>query len=322
MKKLILSVFLLVSIGLFAKEEIIVYIPDSMEWMNELVVPFEEENNVDVKFVKFEGANTILTRLLLEKRKPKADVVLGLAQSTFAKAKKEGLLAQYKPVGAEKIVENFVDKDYYGTLFDYGGLAIIYDSETMENPPKTFEEITKYEDILIIQDPRTSSTGQDFLLWTIALYGDEWQEFWRRLKPAIKTVTPGWSGSFGKLTAGEAPMMVSYASNEAYSHEYYGGTKYLTIIPEEGGYVQVEASGLVNKKKINDLSKKFIDFTLTDDFQKEIPLKNWMLPATSVELPKSFEHYKTSEKYLSIENDKLVENLEKWLEEWEEIIKD
>ncbi len=322
MKKLILSVFLLISIGLFPKEQIIVYIPDSMEWMNELVLPFENENNVDVKFVKFEGANTILTRLLLEKRNPKADVVLGLAKSTFVKAKEEGLLVPYKPNGAKNIVENFVDDEYYGTLFDYGGLAIIYDSQVMDNPPKTFEEITNYENILIIQDPRTSSTGQDFLLWTIALYGDKWQDFWKRLKPAIKTITPGWSGSFGKLTAGEAPMMVSYASNEAYSYEYYGGTKYLTIIPEEGGYVQVEASALINKKNVNNLAKKFIDFTLTKEFQKEIPLNNWMLPAINVELPKSFEHYKTSEKYLSIKNEELVKNLEKWLNEWEKIIKD
>jgi len=320
MKKVILFFMILNAFSIFSKETLTVYIPDSIDWISKYTKDFEKENNVEIQFVKFEGVSSIVSRMILEKRNPKADVVIGLSASNVSQAKKHNLLAKYVPKGAEKIKENYIDKDFYATLFDFGGLAIIYDSEKMLNPPKSFEELTKLKDVLIIQDPRTSSTGKDFLLWTIALYGDDWKDFWTRLSPAIKTITPGWSGSFAKLTTGEAPMMVSYASNEAYSYEYYGGTKYLTLIPEEGGYIQVEGSALVNKRRIKDVAKKFIDFTISENLQKEIPLNNWMLPAINVELPESFKYYKTSETYLSLDNEFVEKNTEKWIKEWEEII--
>lgn len=320
MKKVILFFMILNAFSIFSKETLIVYIPDSISWISKYTEEFERKNNVDIQFVSFEGASSIVSRMILEARRPRADVVIGLSASDLSQAKKRNLLARYLPKGAEKIKENYIDKDFYATLFDYGGLAIIYDSEEMENPPRNFEELTKLKDVLIIQDPRTSSTGKDFLLWTIALYGDKWQEFWHRLIPAIKTITPGWSGAFARLTTGEAPMMVSYASNEAYSYEYYGGTKYLTIIPEEGGYLQVEGTALVNKRNIKDIAKKFIDFTISEDLQKEIPLNNWMLPAINVDLPESFKYYKTSENYLSLDNDFIEENIERWIREWERIV--
>jgi thiamine transport system substrate-binding protein len=319
MKKIILALFL-ISLSLSAKENLTVYIPDSMGWIAESIVPFEEANDVEVKLIKFEAANSIVSRMMLEKINPKADVVMGLSLTNVGVAKKNNLIKAYKASNIENINNNYIDDENYATLFDYGGLAIIYDSETMLNPPKTFEDITKLKDVLIIQDPRTSSTGQDFLLWTIALYGDNWKEFWKKLTPAIKSITPGWSEAFGKLMAEEAPMMVSYASNEAYSYEYYGGTKYLTIIPQEGGYLQVEGTALVNKKNIKDMSKKFIDFTISKGLQKDIALNNWMLPALEVELPDSFQYYKTSNNYLSIDSEKIDENLEVWLEEWEKIV--
>lgn len=325
MKKYLSILFVLLITNIFAKEELIVYVPGGYgDWLEKASVSFEKKNNVDVKFVEFDGAATMVSRLLLEKKNPKADIVLGLNQSTLVAAKKNNLLAQFKPLNSKNLKKEapIVDKDNYGTLFDYGGLAIIYDSEKLLNPPKSFEEVAKLKNVLIIQDPRTSTTGQDFLLWTIALYGNKWQDFWRQLKPSIKVVTQDWGAGFDKLLAGEAPLMVSYASNEAYSYEYYGGTKILTIIPKEGGYLQSESTSLIAKKSIKKQAKDYIEFTLSNDFQNQIPLSNWMLPATNVKLPKSFDYYKHSKKYVSVSNSDIEKNLEKWLKEWAAIMKE
>lgn len=325
MKKVISILFVLLITNVFAKETITVYIPGGYgEWLEKASVSFETKNNVDIKFIEFDGAATMVSRLLLEKKNPKADVVIGLTQSTLVSAKKNSLLQAFKPVNSKNLRKDAlpIDSAYYASLFDYGGLAIIYDSEKLKTPPKSFEDVTKLRNVLIIQDPRTSTTGQDFLLWTIALYGNKWQDFWKRLKPAIRVVTQDWSEGFDKLLAGEAPLMVSYASNEAYSFEYYGGTKILTLIPKEGGYQQREGTALVAKKDIKKSAKDFIEFTLSNEFQSTVALNNWMLPATNVKLPKSFDYYKHSEKYVSVSNSDIDKNLEKWLKEWAAIMKE
>ncbi len=44
-------------------------------------------------------------------------------------------------------------------------------------------------------------------------------------------------------------MMVSYATDNAYSQYYYGTSKYKVFIPIEGAFVQIEGAGIVNGTK-------------------------------------------------------------------------
>jgi thiamine transport system substrate-binding protein len=294
-----------------------------MGWIEDSVISeFENMYSVDVKVVKLGDGGNVLSRIKLEKRNPKADVVIGLDQSLVVEAVKNDLLISYKPLNASKIENQDIvfNQNYFVTPYDYGAIAIIYDPERLDTTPKTFEDLTKMDKSLIIQDPRSSSTGQAFLLWTIAIYGEDWKEFWKELKPAILTVTTGWTDSFSKFEAGEAPMMVSYATDGAYSYEYYESTKYKALIPEEGGYVQVEGAGIVKGTKNEDLAKRFIEFLLMDEFQKKVPLNQWMFPVTNVELPESYEYALKPEKILTIESEEIANNLNKWLNEWEELM--
>ncbi|AEX86107.1 ABC transporter periplasmic binding protein, thiB subfamily [Marinitoga piezophila KA3] len=315
-----LSVLLLSSL-LFAKT-LTVYVYDSLDWIKKGVIQkFENMYNVDVNVVVLGDGGTLLSRLKLEKKNPKADVVIGLDQSLSVLAINEDLVIPYKPLNISKIKDDLIyDKSYHLIPYDYGAIAIVYDPEKLKSVPKSFEDLTKLKKKLIIQDPRTSSTGQAFLLWTIAVYKDQWKDFWKRLKPAILTVTPGWGEAFAKFEAGEAPMMVSYATDGAYSYYYYKSTKYKAFIPQEGAYIQIEGAGIVKGTKNPELAKRFIEFLLFDDFQKEVPLNQWMFPVTNVKLPEAFKYALVPEKVLTIDSEELNKNLENWLDEWEEIM--
>ncbi|MGM0641423.1 MAG: thiamine ABC transporter substrate-binding protein [Thermotogota bacterium] len=322
MRRLFL-LLLITLLSLVSFSSLTVYTYESMGWIDEEVIAeFEDMYGVDVEVMKLGDAGNVLSRIKLEKRNPRADVVIGLDQSLTVEAVKNDLLMSYKPLNSSKIENQDIvfNKEYSVTPYDYGAIAIIYDPERLDSTPKSFEDLTKMNKSLIIQDPRSSSTGQAFLLWTIAIYGEDWQEFWKELKPSILTVTTGWTDSFSKFEAGEAPMMVSYATDGAYSYEYYESTKYKALIPEEGGYVQIEGAGIVKGTKNEELSKRFIEFLLMDDFQKEIPLNQWMFPVTNVELPDSYEYALKPDKILTIESEEIAENLDKWLNEWEEIM--
>lgn len=77
---------------------------------------------------------------------------------------------------------------------------------------------------LIVENPISSSTGAAFLLWTVAVYGEDgFDDFWRELKPTIHSVQAGWDTAYDAFLNGEAPMVVSYGLDTAYS-VYYSTT--------------------------------------------------------------------------------------------------
>jgi thiamine transport system substrate-binding protein len=133
-------------------------------------------------------------------------------------------------------------------------------------------------------------------------------------------VSPSWDDSFAKFEIGEAPMMVSYATDSAYSQYYYGSSKYKVFIPKEGAYVQIEGAGIVKGTDNLDLAQKFIEFMLTEDFQKGIPLNQWMFPVIDVELPEVYQYAVVPEKILTIPAQEISNNLEIWLNEWEALL--
>ena len=321
--KMIILLVLLFAVTFSFSGELTVYTYESMDWFDGyLAEQFEQETDCTLKVIKLANAGSVLSRLILEKNNPRADVVLGIDQSLTIKALEHDLLEKYIPKNITKIENEALifDRTGHVTPFDYSAIAMIYDPKRLDNPPTSFEDLKNMEKVLIIQDPRSSSTGQSFLLWTIAIYGEEWKEFWRRIKPSILTVTSGWTEAFSKFEAGEAPMMVSYATDGAYSYEYYGSVTNQTLIPKEGAYVQIEGSGIIKGTKNRELAEKFIEFTLSDDFQEKLPLNQWMFPVVDVQMPESFQYAQKPKKLLTLDASQIEENIDQWLEEWEGIM--
>jgi thiamine transport system substrate-binding protein len=300
-----------------------VYLPDSNSWMvkSGLSEKFEKENNCKLRLVYFEAAANIVARMELEKNNPKADVLMGLSRTTFIKAKSMDILQSYTPKNADKIVGvNEISPSFYATGYDHGGLAIIYNKKKIGRTLHSFDDLLSLKRQLVFSDPRTSTTGQDFLLWTIATYGSDWSKFWNKLKPAILTVTKGWSSAYAKLQQGEADVMISYAADNAYNIYKYKKSKFEILVPATGGFSQIEGAAIVKKKNINSLAEKFIDFLLSDDFQSKVFTNNWMLPVTNVKLPPIAKYYVRADKELSISNEAIKNNLPNWLKTWTDIV--
>ncbi len=318
MKKLILFMGILISLNLFA-ETIVIYAPESMKWLEKAFKEdFKEKTGDEIKFIGMKG---IVPRMKLEKNNPQSDVVLGLTLVSGELAKSENLLEKYTASNIKLIAkpEFIMDEEGYITPFDYGLMGINYDKTLLKNPPKSLEELKNYKKQLLVQDPR-SSTGQEIMLWTIAVYGDKWQEFWKELSPGILTTTSSWDDSFAKFQTGEAPMMMGYATSNAYFYDEKS-PKYDTIIPVEGAYVYLEGAGLTKKKNVKDGAKKFIDYLLTPEAQDKIVKKNYMLPVTDIKLEKEFAYIPKSNKIVTLNSKDVMLNLEKWKKELLEILR-
>ena len=306
------------------EKTLLIYTYDSFasEWgLAPKVIPvFEKKTGIKVKLVSFGGSGQVLQKAMLEKDAPKADVLIGIDNNLLGKAKASGVLTPYRSPLVQKISKGLhFDPEYYVTPFDYGYLSIIYDSEVLENPPTSLEELAqkKYEKSLILMDARTSGPGLGFLYWTIAVYKENYLDFWKRLSPSILTIADGWSSGYGLFTNGEAPMVLSYSSSPVYHVAYEKSTRYKATAFKEGLYMQIEGAGIVKGAPHRKEAEAFIDFMLSEDFQKEIALTNIMFPANDeVTLPESFSHAIKPSKELQLEPADIESKGKGWISSW------
>jgi len=308
--------------------ELVIYAYDSFvaEWgPAPLVIPkFEEKHGVQVKVISVGDAGQVLNRAILEKDNPQADIVLGIDNNMLSRALEEQVLQPYRSPNLDAIPGQLIfDPTHSVTPFDYGYFAFVYDSNALEDPPESLEELTdpRFRKRVIVQDPRTSSPGLGFLLWTIAVYGEEYLEYWKRLQPSLLTITDGWDTAYGMFTSGEAPIVLSYTTSPAYHVEYEQTERYRALLFEEGNYLQIEGMGILKGASHPELARKFIDFVLTEDFQAEIPLTNWMYPVDpQVATPDSFRFAPEPERALQLPAAEVRNNRERWVKAWVKLV--
>jgi thiamine transport system substrate-binding protein len=280
---------------------------------------FEADCACTVDFVSVADGVALLNRVKLEGASTKADIVLGLDTNLTAEAKATGLFAPNGAAGADvKVPGDWKDDTF--VPYDYGYFAVVYDTETLKNPPKSLKELVEGnpEEKIAIQDPRTSTPGLGLLLWVKSVYGDKAPEAWAKLKGRVLTVTPGWSEAYGLFTKGEAPMVLSYTTSPAYHMVAENTERYQAASFEEGHYLQIEVAGITTTGAKNPLAEKFMAFMTSPGFQDAVPETNWMLPAGKTDKPlnPAFDKLVKPTKTLIFSADEVAANRKAWVDEW------
>lgn len=321
---LVAASFLLPSLGIAQDKKVLtVYTYESFvsEWGPgpKVKAAFEKICDCTVNFVGVADGVALLNRLKLEGASSKADIVVGLDTNLIAEAKDTGLFeASGIDASAAKVPGGF--KDDVFVPYDYGHFAVVYDTQTLKNPPKSLKELVEGDPSqkIAIQDPRTSTPGLGLLLWVKSVYGDKAPEAWAKLKDRVLTVTPGWSESYGLFTKSEVPMVLSYTTSPAYHMVAEHSERYQAASFEEGHYIQIEVAGLLKNAPEKELGKTFLSFILTPGFQDAIPENNWMMPvtATSQPLPDAFNKLVQPTKTFLMSPEEVAKNRKAWIDEW------
>jgi len=279
---------------------------------------FEAECGCDLTFVSVADGVALLNRVRLEGQATKADVVLGLDTNLTSEAKASGLFAPHGAVGALSLPITW--KDDVFVPYDFGYFAVVYDTQTLKEPPKSLKELVDGDPAqkIVIQDPRTSTPGLGLVLWVKEVYGAEAPAAWERLRKRVLTVTPGWSESYGLFTKGEAPMVLSYTTSPAYHMIAEKTDRYQATAFAEGQYMQIEVAGMTVNGAKNPLAAQFMAFMTSPTFQDVIPETNWMLPAaaTSKPLDPAFDRLVKPMKALLIDPEVVEKNRKAWVDEW------
>ena len=260
---------LLTTSNLFAEnEKLTIYTYDSFaaEWGPgpAIKIAFEKDCNCTVEFNATNNAATLLTKIQLEGKQSKADIVLGFDQNFLIDAEKTNLFIKH----SIKPNLNIDWNNPYFTPYDYGQFAFIYDDTRLPNPPTSMAELLDRNDIkIIVQDPRTSTPGLGLLLWIKSIYGENSLSVWQKLNDKIITYTPGWSEAYGMFLENEADMVLSYTTSPAYHLMYEETDKYKAASFVEGHYMQIEVAGILKSSKNFKLAQRFMNFISSNEFQ-------------------------------------------------------
>jgi len=325
MKKTLTALFALLAFAVpaAAKDTLTIYTYDSFvaEWGPGPKVKAEFEKTCDctIEWVAPGDGVAVLNRLKLEGAATKADVVLGLDTNLTAEAAATGLFGKHGvDVKLARTPIPWVDE--YFMPFDYAHFAVIYDSETMKDPPKSLDELVNGDPAqkIVLEDPRSSTPGLGFLLWMKEVYGDKSAEAWKKLSGRVLTVAPGWSEAYALFTKGEAPMVLSYTTSPAYHVIAENTQRYKAAAFSEGHYLQIEVAGIIEASAHKALAQKFIAFMMRPGFQDQIPTNNWMFPAgaTSEALPAAFGELVKPVKTLIYSPLEVDQNRRAWIDEW------
>lgn len=314
------------------RPNLVVYTYDSfVSWgpAQEIAATFEAAYDAKVTFVAPTGSGEMLARLIAEKETggTQADVFIGLSDTQLPRAIERDV---FQPLQTDLIPhlanvpeELHVDPEYRAIPFDYGFVSFVYDRKAWpeDQLPSSLEDLTdrRFANRVIAIDPRTSSVGHALLLWTIAEYGDDgYLAYWDRLKPSLLTVAGGWSAAYSMFEEGEAPIVLSYTTDAAYSVFAGQGDRYGVMTPGGEAYLQVEMAGIVAGSDQVELAHAFLNHLLAPESQKLIPTTNWMFPANAAtELPQVFEDYAIQpENPVRLDQSVVDEHNDRWLREW------
>lgn len=298
----------------------------------EIVDAFEEKYDAELVFVSPGGAGSILSRLIteLDTGGTEADVFLGLADTSIPQALRHDVFEPYDPSLLTNLADIpadlLIDKTGHVLPFNYGYISLVYHPERIGNIelPASLEDLTdpRFAGKIIAMDA-SSSTGQAFLMWTIAEFGEDgYLDYWRRLKPNLLTITNSWSTGYQMFENGEAPIIVSYATDRVVAAVYGSEPVHEILLPNGQAYRQVEMMGIVRGTDQRELAHAFIDYVLSPEVQSLLPTANLMFPVNpKAELPAVFaDNVVMPDNPVSLDPALVDARLEQWLQDWSRVI--
>ena len=309
---------------------------DSFVVSEQLIADLKAQTGITLEVITGGDAGTVVAGAILAAGAPTADVLFGVDNTLVSKAVDAGVFAPYSPAALETIVPALRDDSAGGlvTPIDYGDVCVNIDdtwfAERGITPPATLDDLAEpeYRDLLVVQDPATSSPGLAFMLATIATYGDAWPDYWSRLRANGVKVAASWTDAYeGSFTrgSGDRPLVVSYATSPPAEIVYAADPKPdrpSTSVMTSGCYRQVEFAGVLAGTPNEGAAQQVIDWLLSEPVQADVPLSMFVFPAREgTPLPEVFTKFAARvDAPLQLDAGEVSANLADWLQAWGEVM--
>ena len=285
-------------------------------------------------------AGVVLNKAILTKGKPEGDVLWGVDNTLLSRAVDSGAFEPYEsPATGHACRPRSRDlvPGHELTPVDYGDVCINYDKAWFAAkglaPPQTLDDLRQpaYKDLLVVENPATSSPGLVFLLATDRpvrrrrlaelLEGPARQrrEGGRRLDagllhrvlrlvgqgrlPARRLVRVEPAGRGGRPPTRSRPRRRRRADRRRAS-------------------ARIEFAGVLKGTKHPKEAGQLIDFLLGKAFQEDMPLNMYVYPVLpDAALPDVFTKYAVvPTTSLSLPPQDIAANRDQWIDEWTNVV--
>ena len=193
--------------------------------LNDALAEFTDDTGIAVELLIAGDTGSMLSKAALTAGNPEGDVMWGVDNTYLSRAVDAGVFAPYESPALDAIPADLrgssptsrrrrsTSATSVSTTTSAGSPSI----SSTRRPGSTTCCEPEYADLLVVENPATSSPGLAFLLATIAAYGDGWRDYWtsltaqrrrggRRLDRGLlrALLVDGWR---------PRPLVVSYASS-------------------------------------------------------------------------------------------------------------
>jgi thiamine transport system substrate-binding protein len=294
----------------------------------EALATFTAETGITVTVAAAGDTGTMVNKALLTAGNPEGDVLWGLDSTLLSRALATDVFTPYLstagPIAPEALA-----------LVPGGEVTPVNTSDVCLNvdiawfdtkglvAPTSLEELTDpaYKDLLVVQNPATSSPGLAFMLATIANFEPSgFIDYWSKLRENGVLVVDSWDAAYyTEFTAGggdgSRPIAVSYASSPPFS-VVDGVASTATV--DAACYRIVEFAGVLRGSEHEAEARQLIDFMVSEAFQAQLPDSNYVYPVrVGTPLPELFATFgKPSTAPLMVPPGDIDANREQWIDEW------
>jgi thiamine transport system substrate-binding protein len=317
--------------------DVVLVTHDSFAVSKSVKTAFERESGLRLRILQGGDAGEALNRALLTAGDPQGDVLFGVDDNLLSRALAGGLFDRYRSPQLAAVDPDFTPPDDRVTPIDHGEVCLNIDRawfrERALAPPRSLDDLilNRYRNLLVVENPASSSPGLAFLLATIARYGDDrWQVFWRGLRANGVRVVDGWEEAYTQQFSGAAgspgkrPIVVSYATSPA--AEVIFATKPLSEAPttviDDSCFRQIEYAGVLRGARNPAGARELIDFMLSERFQADVPGSMFVYPVRDgVPLPEAFRRYAVRPAQpLTLPPDAIAAGRDDWIDQWTQIV--
>lgn len=314
--------------------------PTSDTTLNESLERFTAETGIDVEILVAGDTGTMVSKAILTAGNPEGDVLFGVDNTYVSRAVQGEVFEPYSATGLDAVPAELVAAAPAGpdgpfvTPIDYGDVCVNYDigwfAEHELDPPADLHSLTDaaYEDLLVVQNPASSSPGLAFLLATVAEFGDGWPEYWSDLAANGVEVVDDWTGAYYERFSGAGdgpkPLVVSYGSSPP-AEVIFADPPIdapTTGVVADTCFRQVEFAAVLAGTDSPDEARQLVDWMIGADFQNELASNLFVYPANeTVELPTVIEEFSVvPDSPYTLSPEEITADREEWIEVWTDTV--
>ncbi len=306
---------------------------DSFALPDDLVAAFEQESGLSLEIRAQGDAGSMVNQLVLTADAPIGDVAFGIDNTFASRAIDAGVLAPYSPDLPAAAEQYLVGDGGELTPVDVGDVCVNADLTWFDEQglavPQTLDDLTDpaYADLLVVENPASSSPGLAWLLATIGAEGtDGWQGYWQRLVDNGVSVAASWSDAYyvdfsGPSSEGDRPLVVSYASSPPYEVPE-GSDTAPTAALLDTCFRQVEYAGVIAGAANPTGAQQVVDWLLSPEVQAAIPESMYVYPVDdTVDLPAGWAQFAPqATDPFTVDPALIAEHRDDWLQQWTDLV--